>query len=272
MREHNSSYLYFSFVPLAAALGSKQTAFLFLPFYLLVLLILLLRKRLSARIVFTAAGVFAACFALLASYKFIQNAVERDRMTSSMFASHRYRLPFSQPGDWLRYATNGSRYLYQAASADGLTGRVKLSALDARANAFIALSGWFNLDLEVRDYISEGDEEYFSYAEAPALNEDSAWFGPLAFLLFPVVMIAVLAGTQTLSVVFSRFPAHCLFDGCGAHHRLEPNEWALPDASRVGVHSAFRRAHSSKARLERISDACPLSRHRVFGDIHPAHQ
>ena len=194
MREHNSSYLYFSFVPLAAALGSKQTAFLFLPFYLLVLLILLLRKRLSARIVFTAAGVFAACFALLASYKFIQNAVERDRMMSSMFASHRYRLPFSQPGDWLRYATNGSRYLYQAASADGLTGRVKLSALDARANAFIALSGWFNLDLEVRDYISEGDEEYFSYAEAPALNEDSAWFGPLAFVLFPVTVIVVLTG------------------------------------------------------------------------------
>ena len=117
-----------------------------------------------------------------------------DRLESSMFASYRYSIPFSEPGDGLRYATNSGRYLYQAASLDGLTGRFKLSAQNARASAFRAMSGWLNLDLEVRDYISAGDEEYFSYAEKLTLNEDSAWFGPLSLLLFPAAVIAVLAG------------------------------------------------------------------------------
>ena len=56
------------------------------------------------------------------------------------------------------------------------------------------MSGWLNLDLEVRDYISEGDEEYFTYTENPTLNEDSAWFGPLSVLLFPAAVVIILAG------------------------------------------------------------------------------
>ena len=194
IRQQQALFLHLSVVPLAVALGSKQTAFLFLPFYLLVVLLLWLKKRVTARTVYTAAGVFLASLILLTSFKYIQNAVERDRLEYSMFASYRYSIPFSQPGDGLRYATNSGRYLYQATSLDGLTGRLKLSAQNARASAFSALSGWLNLDLEVRDYISEGDEEYFSYAENPTLNEDSAWFGPLSVLLFPAAVIIVLAG------------------------------------------------------------------------------
>ncbi|HNW14515.1 MAG TPA: glycosyltransferase family 39 protein [Anaerolineaceae bacterium] len=209
VRQQESFFLYLSFVPLAAALGSKQTAFLFLPFFLLALLILFIKNHTRVEVILGAAGVFLAFFMLLASYKFIQNAVERDHLESSMFAGYRYRLPFSNPGDGLHYATNSGRYLYQAVSLDGLTGRLKLAAQEARAHAFRAKSEWLNLDLEVRDYISEGDDEYFSFAEAPALNEDSVWFGPLSFVLFPIAVVLVLTGKcklckryQWLSLVF----------------------------------------------------------------------
>ena len=194
MRQRQSAFIFLSLVPLAAALGSKQTAFLFLPFYLLVVFVLWLKKSISSRVVYTAAAVFVACFALLAAYKFIQNSVERDKLESSMFASYRYSLPFSQPGDGRRYVTNSSRYFFQSISLDGLTGRAKLSALQAREGVFRALSRGIRIDLETREYISEGDEEYFILSENPPLNEDAAWFGPLSVFLFPAVVIVVLAG------------------------------------------------------------------------------
>ena len=75
--QQRALFLHLSVVPLAVALGSKQTAFLFLPFYLLVILLLWLNKRATPRTIYTAAAVFLASLILLTSYKYIQNAVER---------------------------------------------------------------------------------------------------------------------------------------------------------------------------------------------------
>ncbi|MBP8997528.1 MAG: glycosyltransferase family 39 protein [Anaerolineaceae bacterium] len=186
--------LAFSMLALALALGTKQTAFLYLPFYLLALLLHLLRHKAQARVYLFAGGIFLVFFASLSSYKFIQNAREQDRLQSSMFASYRYSMPFSQSGDGLRYATNSLRYLYQGASVEGLTGKLKIGALETRDRAFRWLSRQLGVDLEVKAYISQGDEEYFKYGSTMAMNEDAAWFGPLSVMLLPLSALAVLLG------------------------------------------------------------------------------
>ena len=111
-----------------------------------------------------------------------------------MFAGYRYKLPFSEAGAGRRYATNALRYLYQGVSVDGLTGSLKLSAVNWRENAFRSISRRLGSDLEVQAYISEGDEETFDYEALPTLNEDAAWFGPLSFILVPIACLAVFFG------------------------------------------------------------------------------
>ena len=194
IREKIFMFAFLSLWPLAVALGTKQTAFLFLPFYLVILLIYFVREKVKFRRWLVFGGVFLLFFGVFSSYKFIQNYVDRDRLETSMFASYRYKLPFSEAGAGRRYATNALRYLYQGISVDGLTGSVKLAAERGREQAFRALSRGLRLDLEVNEYISEGDAETFRYAERLPLNEDAAWFGPLSVLLLPVVVIVVLTG------------------------------------------------------------------------------
>ena len=128
-------FAFLSLWPLAVALGTKQTAFLFLPFYLVILLTYLVREKINFRRWLVFGGVFLLLFGVFSSYKFIQNYGERDRLESSMFASYRYKLPFSEAGAGRRYATNALRYLYQGISVDGLTGSVKLAAERGREQA-----------------------------------------------------------------------------------------------------------------------------------------
>ena len=186
--------LAFSLLALAVALGTKQTAFLYLPFYLLALLLYWLRHKKQARVYLFAGGIFVVFFASLSSYKFIQNAREQDRLQSSMFASYRYSMPFSQPDDGLRYTTNSLRYLYQGASVDGLTGRLKIGAMETRDRVFRWLGRQLGVDLEVKAYTSQGDNEYFKYDNPLAMNEDAAWFGPLSVLLLPLSAVVILLG------------------------------------------------------------------------------
>lgn len=193
LRGKEFHFAFLSLWPLALALGTKQTAFLFLPFYLVILLIHFVREKVNFRRYLVLGGLFLLLFGVLSSYKFIQNYLERDRLESSMFAGYRYKLPFSEAGGGRRYATNAFRYLYQGISVDGLTGSVKLAAERGREQAFRALSRGLRLDLEVKEYISEGDAETFRYAERPPLNEDAAWFGPLSVILLPIAIVVILS-------------------------------------------------------------------------------
>ena len=194
LKSQEQAYLFLSLLPLAVALGAKQTAFLILPFYALLFLVLLARKRLTWRTALNTAGVFLVFFTAFSAYKFIQNAVENDKMESSMFAGYRYNLPFSQKDSCRQYATNAARYLYQGFSLDGLTGTWKLNAQNTREGIFRSIYSTLKIDPEVKEYISQGDKEYFTYANPPPLNEDAAWFGPLSILVVPLTVFIVLFG------------------------------------------------------------------------------
>ena len=194
LREKQNIHLFLSLLALAVTLGTKQTAFLFLPFYLLVVLIHFIRSRMNFRKYLVFGEVFLLLFGVLSSYKFIQNYLDREQLESSMFASYRYALPFTDEDAGRRSATNGLRYLYQGVSVDGLTGNLKLGAVNWRENAFRSISRRLGLDPEVQAYISEGDEETFDYEALPTLNEDAAWFGPLSFILVPIACLVVFFG------------------------------------------------------------------------------
>jgi 4-amino-4-deoxy-L-arabinose transferase-like glycosyltransferase len=192
LRGKRNLFLFLSTLPMAVALGTKQTAFLFLPFYLLVVLIHFIRGRVRFRRYLAFGGIFLLFFAVFSSYKFIQNYLERDALESSMFAGYRYGTVLSDPDAGRRSATNTLRYLYQGISVDGLTGKLKLSALEWRADAFRSLRARLGLNLEGEQYVSEGDEGTFAFDDAIALNEDAAWFGPLSVFLIPIASLLVL--------------------------------------------------------------------------------
>ncbi len=192
-------FLHVSFLPLVLALGSKQTAFIFLPFFLLAVLKLYRNKYLTVKDLVRSGVVLILLFAALSSYKFIQNTLDREKMSSSMFATYRYAIPFAKEGDGQHYATNALRYFYNGTSVDGLTGRAKLAAINGREKLFRGAGGWLKIDLEVKDYVAEGDKEYFEYSVLPPLNEDAAWFGPLSLILFPLTAFVVLIGKNKLN-------------------------------------------------------------------------
>lgn len=210
LREKRTIFIFLSMLPLVVGLGAKNTALFILPFYLLVVLIHFLRTRVNFKRYLVFAGVFLLLFGVFSSYKYVQNYLERDQLESSMWATHRFINPPAEPtvppstnapvnppvsaGTKVRLMTNTLRYLHQGLSVDGLTGRLKLRALALRAESFRSLSERLGLDLEERQFISEGDEEIFNYDGMSILNEDAAWYGPLSLILIPITCLVVLFG------------------------------------------------------------------------------
>jgi len=193
LREKRTVALFLSLVAMALALGSKNTAFFILPFYILVVVIHFIRDRVKIKRFLVFGGVFVLLFGIFLSYNFVQNYQEGGRI-DSIFALHRFINPeFSvEPGQ--RILTNTLRHLYQGISFDGLTGRWKLGAENIRAGAFRSLSERSGVDLEAKKFISMGDAETFSYDGLSVLNEDASWYGPLSFILIPITCLVVLFG------------------------------------------------------------------------------
>lgn len=194
MRGKQSISLVLSLMAMAVALGAKNTALFILPFYLLVIFIYFIRERVKFKQYLVYAGAFLLLFGVFSSYKSIQNFLERDQLESTSLATHRYVNPTVTVNPQKRLPTNTLRYLYQSISLDGLTGQVKLAAEQTRANTFRSLSEWLGQDLEVQDFISEGDAEIFDYEGLSTMNEDTAWYGPLSFILIPITCLVVLFG------------------------------------------------------------------------------
>jgi hypothetical protein len=177
---------------MAVSLGAKQTAFLFLPIYLAAIFLLLRKKSNAGKTALRLLFLFLASFAVFSSFKFIQNALHKDDMEESMFATYRYTIPFTHGTSFRGYATNILRYAYQWISLDGLNGQFKLDALSVKNNVFRSLTHAVSIDLEAHQYLNPGDEDYFEYDNPPILNEDAAWFGVISWTLIPAVLIVGL--------------------------------------------------------------------------------
>ena len=184
--------LFLSILVLALSLGSKQTALLVLPTYLLALL-LMLRNTLSLRTLLIAALFGLITFMLFSSFKFIQNRTEKEleevHMVNPWFVDHLFGV-FQNPFEG--YLINGLRYLYQAISLDGFQGELKLNLETQKEEGFRRLSDRLGIDLESRVYLPEYEEGYFEYDFDWPVNEEGSWFGPVSWTLLPLAMLLTL--------------------------------------------------------------------------------
>jgi len=203
----NQSDLYLSILAGVIAVGTKQTAFLYVPVYAIALLLIFI-KRFPFRLLLKAAAVALLFFGAFSSFKFIQNftetRVEEPNMIHSGFWYYLSTLA-SRPAE--EYITNGLRYAYQAVSYDGLQGNLKLNLLAARDGSFKRAAERLAVDLESTRFMRLEEGDVFAYGMRLPVNEDASWFGPLSFTLLPLAAVLSLFGrgrkTRRFYVLFS---------------------------------------------------------------------
>lgn len=192
-------YYFLSTLPLAVSLGVKQTAFLSLPVFFLVIFQLLYMKKIQIQVALIILGYLILFFGFFSSYKFIQNISDEYVSNESMFSSTVIGNPaIIEKASAKGYFTNAMRYFYQSVSLDGLSGKFYLNALKQKNDAFYALSCLLGLDIEAPQYLPEGELVSLRFSDPPALNEDSSWFGPLSYPLFIISMIITILGRDKL--------------------------------------------------------------------------
>lgn len=197
--------LLLSVLPLAVGLGAKQTAVLFLPVYALAVLILLIKKRGGLRTLLVMIGVGIVALGAFTAFKYVQNFMETDRtkvrgLPSLSIIRRMKKDDFSQ---WL-LATK-LRYDYQIISLDGLNGRFFKELQNIKNAAFRSTSTRLGVDLESYAYLPEGENDYFQYFEVPHINEDSAWYGPLAMIVIPSSLIVIACGKNFRRKTYAGF-------------------------------------------------------------------
>ena len=206
-KEGNRSDLYLSILAGVIAVGTKQTAFLFVPVYGLALLLNFI-KRHPFRLLLKAVLAAMIFFAAFSSLKFIQNAtetrVDEPNMIHSGFWYYLSTLA-SRPAD--EYITNGMRYAYQAISYDGLQGSLKQNLVATKNANFKLTADRLGVDLESSRYMRLDEGDTFAYDLRWPVNEDASWFGPLSITLLPLAVVLSLFGkgmkTRRFYVLFS---------------------------------------------------------------------
>lgn len=192
IQKKSSIFLFLSGICVALSLGVKQTAFLFLPVYGLVVLILLIKKSIGFKTVLYTGFISLVVFMLCSSFMLIQSFFGKEKSARAAFGVQRYSIPFSRGTSARGYATNIFRYTYQEISLDGFTGHLKLAAQNVKNEFFKSITGKLGLNLETHEFIPAGETDYFQYDRPQIINEDSAWFGPLSWLLLPVCFVIAL--------------------------------------------------------------------------------
>lgn len=193
MHDRRNFLLYLSGLSLAVAIGSKQTALLVIPVFLLVLVILKGRKIINMRLLGNTIVLTAIFFLLFSSFKFIQNSTETTPETSSMIKPALVENLLNATDEPFEgYVVNALRYFYQSVSMDGLSGKIRLNAETWKNDVFRKFTSKLGIDLESHDYIPLQEETFFEYDIRLPLNEDASWFGPL---FYPALLAAFVVIT-----------------------------------------------------------------------------
>lgn len=198
----DATSLYASAVVFTIALGSKQTAFLFIPIYVLGVMLVLRRESILRKMAYLAVIVVIS-FGLFSSFKFIQNSretqVSDSHMISPGFFNHLMTMG-EKPVEG--YMTNSLRYLYQAVSFDGIIGQTRIDLEQTKTLAFRRFSNRFGINLETPEFLPAYEEDSFSYDRYWPTNEDASWFGPLSISLIPLSMLLTAVGKNRKRSVY----------------------------------------------------------------------
>ena len=196
--KHSSrTSIFFSALSVALAAGTKQYLILAAPGFLLIFIYFLLQKNIPDRkklavnfVIFTLVSTL-----LFGSYAYIQNTLNYHspigpKDLDTIYSGAPVSSSLSQ-----KLAFNSSRLFTQFVSCEGLPLPWEDRCLVAKSTFFKGIFASPNFDLESHQYLLEADcsDTCFAYSTRYPLNEESAWYGILSWiLLLPGILVALV--------------------------------------------------------------------------------
>jgi hypothetical protein len=185
------------------ALGTKKAAFLAIPVFLVVLLFWLIGRLKNKKIVpwltVSSAVVIVAGIILVG-----QLIIRQGGRVVGVQLIYDNQISTSKLTEKFQY--NTPRFLYQLIGLDGLPRVLQNSLIPIKAELFQkAIPS--TLDLQAKVYLQPGFDqvEEFNYIAPLILSEESAWFGPVGFLLIPVSFVLALFSKQKNRKIYALF-------------------------------------------------------------------
>lgn len=191
----NSSQILFSSMSIALAAGTKQYLLFIVPGFFLVFIFFVLKKEIDKRFILARNFVLLTLgFTLLiGSYTYIQNSIFYKNPVGSSDSNY---LSSSKDGTLSnKLAFNSARLTTQFLSCEGLPLPAENSCLEIKGNIFRKVFSQPSFNLESNQFMLNQDcgSTCFSYSQRYPLNEESAWYGFLSWvLIIPGVVIAII--------------------------------------------------------------------------------
>ncbi len=184
-------YLILSALAYALAIGTKQYALFALPGYLLLLIVVLLHnKGNKSRIIVPWVVSFLVFTFAVGSYNYVQNVFTVGSLfgESSVVSTETID---SQPSSlFQKLSINSARLFTQFISCEGLPQGVEQSCIQAKASLLTPVFANRSFNIENKVFLLE-QETPFKLTNQFALNEESAWFGILSWI---VILPAIVYG------------------------------------------------------------------------------
>ena len=194
INNHEFGSLVLSAIGLGLSFGTKQTVFMMIPAFVIILLILLLAKRLALRVVLRWMMVSLASFLLLGSYIYFNNLNvygnplgPAEHVQSDSFGAHSF---FEK----LRY--NPARFFVQFTNFDALPVRMAERGNYIKNDLFRTLDKKLNLQMESANALKDIQKGFYLDG-VPTYNEDQTWFGiGGALLILPAFLAGIFVAIQ----------------------------------------------------------------------------
>ena len=190
----NRLHLLFAAIGFALAAGTKQYVAFAIPGLILIFVYFMLRKESAQRYAlgrdFVVYALIATLF--LGSYTYIQNTIYWQTPLGNESAG---QLNTSANGALIqKLAFNSTRLTTQFISCEGLPLPMQNTCLELKGEVFRSIFSSPGFNLESNLFMMEPNcgTACFNYSQDYLLNEDSAWYGILSWvLIIPALLIAI---------------------------------------------------------------------------------
>jgi hypothetical protein len=186
------------------ALGTKKGAFLIIPTFGIFILFWLITKLKNRKIVPWIAG--STALILIAGIVFVGQVIFRQGGVLAgvplIYDSH---VSGNEIIEKTKY--NSWRFAYQFVGLDGLPRVLQTALIPDKADIFKKNLIPPSLDLQKSVFLQPGFDqvEEFNFNTPLILSEESAWFGPIGFLLLPIAVVITLFSKQKSRSVYAVF-------------------------------------------------------------------
>jgi len=170
------------------ALGTKKAAFIVVPIICIFILFWLI-SRIKNKNIIPWVTVSSGALLIVSVIFVVQMIIRQGGALAGVPLIYDSQVSANRITDKVQY--NFPRYLYQLVGLDGLPRFLQNEINPIKAEIFQKFIFPSSLDLQEDIFLQPGfnDTEKFLYNAPLILNEDGAWFGPLAFLLIPISII-----------------------------------------------------------------------------------